>query len=133
MPDPPPSPTTPHTLAFPLPSSPTTTLHIHLTPLTHTLLLFLTTSTPSTATPPSLGSFVYAIPSRTDVPLTTPLYLREGTVEFATRMARVLCRRTGKPVYVGWSGEVEGVAGTVEEEVQGWRLVVDVVMEVVGK
>lgn len=47
-------------------------------------------------------------------------------------MARVLCKRVGKPVYVGWSGEVSGVAGTVEEEVQGWRGVLDVVMGVVG-
>jgi Proteasome assembly chaperone 4 len=67
------------------------------------------------------------------MPLTTALYVREDTVEFATRMARALCKRVGKPVYVGWSGEMSGVAGTVEEEVQGWREVVDVVVGSVGK
>src|SRR5438876_32877 len=57
------TPTAARQLSFPLPSSPSTTLHIHLTSLPYTLLLLLTTTTASTAVPPPLGSFVYAIPS----------------------------------------------------------------------
>lgn len=50
-------------LSFPLPRSTETQIHLHLSHLSRTLLLFLTTAPgggPSTAAP--LGSFVYALP-----------------------------------------------------------------------
>jgi hypothetical protein len=56
-------------------------------------------------------------------------------VEFSTRLARLLARKTGKPVYVGNSISFAsaGMGGTVEEEVEGFKKVVEVVMEEVGK
>lgn len=50
-------------------------------------------------------------------------------------MAKLLARRTKRPVYVGNSISFEsaGMGGTVEEEMEGFRRVVDVVMEEVNK
>ena len=67
--------------------------------------------------------------------LSTPLYTYETSIEFTTRLAKLLARKTGKPVYVGNSISFAsaGMGGTVEEEVEGFRKVVEVVMEAVGK
>jgi hypothetical protein len=65
-------------------------------------------------------------------PLSTPLYIREASVEVAGRLARVIATKTGKPAYVGWSGSPEvgtGMGVGVEEEVKGWKRVVSVVMD----
>jgi hypothetical protein len=51
-------------------------------------------------------------------------------LEFATRAAKVLARRTGMPVYLGCSvqlGEIGGGTG-VDEEVQAFRGVVEAVV-----
>lgn len=71
----------------------------------------------------------------TEQTLSTPLYTYESSVEFTTRMAKLLARRTKRPVYVGNSISFEsaGMGGTVEEEMEGFRRVVDVVMEEVNK
>lgn len=66
--------------------------------------------------------------------LSTPLFTNEATVEFTTRLAKLLARKTGKPVYVGNSISFAsaGMGGTVEEEMEGFKKVVEVVMGKVG-
>lgn len=63
-------------------------------------------------------------------PLSTPLYTYESSIEFTTRLARLLARKTGKGVYVGNSISFAsaGMGGTVEEEMEGFKKVVEVVM-----
>ncbi len=56
-------------------------------------------------------------------------------MELTTRMAKLLARRTYKPVYVGnsMSFASAGMGGTVEEEIEGFKKVVAVVMREVEK
>ena len=67
--------------------------------------------------------------------LSTPLYTYESSVEFTTRLAKLLARKVGKAVYVGNSISFAsaGMGGTVEEEIDGFKKVVEVVMEEVQK
>lgn len=143
-------------LSFPLPKAPETRIHLQLTIRVTSLLLFLTTAmNGDTSTAPPLGSFVYALPDVRCSPLltcipnakyalqrvnpgqtiSTPLYTYESSVEFTTRLARLLARNTGKPVYVGNSISFAsaGMGGTVEEEIEGFKKVVEVVMAEVRK
>jgi hypothetical protein len=138
-------------ISFPLPKAPDTRIHLRLTIQTTSLLLFLTTAQNGDTSAVPLGSFVYAIPdvrpflfqditinmSKRINPgqaLSTPLYTSEPTLEFTTRLAKLLARRTGKPVYVGNSISFAsaGMGGTVEEEMEGFKKVVEVVMDEVG-
>ncbi|KAI9721780.1 MAG: hypothetical protein M1812_002115 [Candelaria pacifica] len=66
--------------------------------------------------------------------LSTPLYTRESSLETATRIAKLLARKMEKPVYVGSSISFKGggMGGTVEEELEGFRRIVEVVLGVVG-
>ncbi|PQE13147.1 20S proteasome chaperone domain-containing protein [Rutstroemia sp. NJR-2017a BBW] len=121
-------------LSFPMPKAPETSIHIHLTVNKISLLLFLTTAlNGNTSAAPPLGSFVYALPDRMNAgqTLSTPLCVYESSVEFTTRLAKLLARKTGKPVYVGNSISFAsaGMGGTVEEEMEGFKKVVDIVME----
>jgi hypothetical protein len=50
-------------VSFPLPRAPHTNIHLQLTNNGPNLLLFLTTSSPESATSSALGSFVYAMPN----------------------------------------------------------------------
>lgn len=125
-------------LAFTLPSNPHTKLHLQLTLHSTTLLLFLTTTAPDTASQATpLGSFVYALPDRYNPtqPLSTPLYTIPQTLDFTTRMAKLLARKTARACYVGssvdLSGSVQG--GIVEEEMEAFGAVVKVVMAEVEK
>ncbi|KAJ4373375.1 hypothetical protein N0V83_003670 [Neocucurbitaria cava] len=67
--------------------------------------------------------------------LSTPLYTHSGTLDFTTRLSKVLARKVGKPVYVGNSTSFAsaGMGGTVEEEMEGFRRVVEVVMDLLDK
>jgi hypothetical protein len=67
--------------------------------------------------------------------LSTPLYTYESSVEFTTRLAKLLARKTARPVYVGNSISFEGagMGGTVEEEMEGFKRVVEVVVDEVSK
>jgi hypothetical protein len=67
--------------------------------------------------------------------ISTALFTYESSVEFTTRLARLLARKTGKPVYVGNSISFAstGMGGTVEEEMEGFKKVVEVVMDEVHK
>ncbi|KAI4930444.1 hypothetical protein J4E85_005071 [Alternaria conjuncta] len=124
-------------VSFPLPKAPHTNIHLQLTSNGPNLLLLLTTATPESASSAPLGSFVYAMPNRAKPAetLSTPLYTHGGTLDFATRLSKVLARKTGKPVYVGNSSSFAsaGMGGTVEEEMEGFRRVVEVVMGLLKK
>ncbi|KAK8190793.1 hypothetical protein BKA81DRAFT_285676, partial [Phyllosticta paracitricarpa] len=124
-------------LSFPLPRASNTRINIHLTIQSTALLLFVTTTSPehdAGATAP-MGSFVYAMPSTTtsssqQQPISTPLYVQAPTLDLATRLARILARKSGRPTYVGNSTSFAsaGLGGSVEEEMEGLARVVEVVM-----
>ena len=139
-------------LAIDLPHSPGLKLHLHLTILANSILLFLT-STSSEAGPGavSMGSFVYALPDVSHVtysipyrghaynlpqrynptqPMSTALYTAPSSLDFTTRMAKVLTRRLKKPCYVGGSINLSMAAGggSVDEEMEAFRCVVDTVI-----
>jgi len=57
------------------------------------------------------------------------LYQKNGSIDFITRLAKVLARRSRKPVYVG--GEVRFWA--VEDEGEALRGVVQIVMAEIGQ
>lgn len=54
----------------------------------------------------------------------------EPTLEFTSRLAKLLAKKTQLPVYVGNSVSfaTAGMGGTVEEEMMAFRNVVEVVM-----
>jgi hypothetical protein len=56
--------------------------------------------------------------------LSTALYTKTGSIDFITRLAKVLARRARKPVYTG--GEVR--FWSVEDEGEALRGIVEVVM-----
>ena len=61
--------------------------------------------------------------------MSTPLYTLPSSIDFATRMAKVLAQRTKRPCYVGSSINLSSAAGggSVEEEMHAFRAIVDVV------
>ena len=88
----------------------------------------------------SLQSFVYAMPrpqidGKKQQPISTPLYGHPLTVDVATRVARALVGRCGKPCYVGVSGEVAGMemSGMGNEGLEVVRRVVEVVGKVAAR
>ena len=60
-------------------------------------------------------------------PLSTPLVTIPHSIDFATRIAKILAKKTGKPVYVGCSIAMHGV--TVDQEVEGMKAVVQAVTQ----
>jgi hypothetical protein len=64
-------------------------------------------------------------------PLATTLYSTEATLEFATRMARLLAKKTRLPVYVGSSISLASttLGGTVEEEMGAFKAVASVTLQ----
>ncbi|KAK4956131.1 hypothetical protein LTR66_013369 [Elasticomyces elasticus] len=131
-------PPKPIQLSFPLPHALGTSIYLHLTVLTTSIMLFLTSaSSDSGAMPAALGSFVYAMPDRYNPsqPLSTPLYTLPSSIDFTTRLAKVLARKTGRPVHVGSSISFAsaGGGGSVEEEMAGFREIVAVVVDEVRK
>ena len=63
--------------------------------------------------------------------LSTPLYTYESSLDFTSRLAKLLARKVGRPVYVGNSISFAsaGMGGTVEEEIEGFKKVVEVVLD----
>ncbi|KAK4631759.1 hypothetical protein CLAFUW4_03044 [Fulvia fulva] len=119
-------------LAIDLPHSPGTRINLHLTVLAKSILLFLTSTSPDAGQQAAaMGSFVYAMPDRYNQtqPMSTALYSVPSTLDFATRMAKVLVRRLQKPCYVSSSIDLSGAAGggDVDEERDAFRGVVDAV------
>ncbi|MCJ1294795.1 hypothetical protein MMC34_006353 [Xylographa carneopallida] len=116
-------------IALPLPRSPHTTLHIRLTRLETSNLIFLTATDHATSSSSSaLGSFVYAMPNRLNPsdPLSTALFPVPSSIDFATRVAKILARKTGKPTYVGCSATFGGA--TVEEEIEGVKAAIEAIL-----
>ncbi|KAH6641420.1 hypothetical protein F5144DRAFT_132950 [Chaetomium tenue] len=124
---------TPIQLSFPLPRSLDSRIYLHLTVKSKAILLFLTTASMEEAgSPTPLGSFVYALPDRYNPsqPLATPLCTVEPTIEFTTRLAKLLARKTQRPIYVGNSISFAstGLGGTVDEEMDAFKKVVEVTL-----
>ena len=64
-------------------------------------------------------------------PLSTTLFAHEPTLEFTTRLAKLVARRAGLPVYVTNSMSFSDAAmgGTVEEEMEALRSIAGVTLE----
>ncbi|KAJ4991833.1 hypothetical protein SVAN01_02683 [Stagonosporopsis vannaccii] len=124
-------------ISVPLPKAPRTNINLRLHDNGPNITLNLTTSTPDAASSVPLGSLVYAMPNRAtpSQPLSTPLFTHSATLDFTTRLSKVLARRTGKPIYVSSSMSFvnAGMGGTVEEEMEGFKRVVEVVMAALNK
>ncbi|CAI7625476.1 unnamed protein product [Penicillium pancosmium] len=123
----------PQELSFPLPKALHTTGHVHLTFLGHCATVFLATLTPgdSGGSVKPLGSFVYAMPDRTNAKSTisTTIYTSPSSIEYTTRVAKIVARRIGMPVYVGCSIDPHALELTVEEEMEGLSQIVNLVVE----
>ncbi|KAE8146918.1 hypothetical protein BDV25DRAFT_43754 [Aspergillus avenaceus] len=122
----------PHEMSFPLPKAPHTTAHVHLTLKGTCTMVFLATSTlgESAGSVKPMGSFIYAMPDRTNPrnTLSTTLYT-SANVEYTTRVAKILARRMQVPVYVGCSIDPVALELMVEEEMEGLTQIVDVIMK----
>lgn len=64
-------------------------------------------------------------------PLATTIYSVEATLEFTARLAKILAKKTQMPVYVGNSISFAntGLGGTVEEEMEAFKKVVEVTLD----
>ncbi|KAJ5458617.1 hypothetical protein N7475_010005 [Penicillium sp. IBT 31633x] len=123
----------PQEVSFTLPKALHTTAHVHLNFLGHCAMVFLATSTPgdSGGSIKPMGSFVYAMPDRTSSKSTisTTLSTSPSSIEYTTRIAKILARRFSIPVYVGCSIDPHGLGLEVEEEMEGLTKIVNVIME----
>ncbi|PYI27009.1 hypothetical protein BP00DRAFT_429779 [Aspergillus indologenus CBS 114.80] len=123
----------PQEISFPLPKALHTTAHIHLTLLDTCAMVFLATSTPgdSAGTVKPMGSLIYAMPDLKSptTPLSTSIYSAPNSVEYTTRVAKILARRLRTPVYVGSSIDPTSLGLQVEEEMEGLRQIVEAVVK----
>lgn len=135
-------------LAFTLPMSLDTKIYLHVNNLANAVMVVLaTTSITSTGSLPPLGNLVYAIPNvclnrhrcntltkslqrlePSGQPLCTTLYARASSLDFVSRLARILAKKLSKPVYVG--GEIK--LWVQEDEAVALRGILDLVMKAVG-
>jgi len=58
--------------------------------------------------------------------ISTPLISTGSSIDYASRAAKILARKTALPVYVGCSVDSSGM--TVEEEMEGFTTLVQAVM-----
>ena len=134
-----------------LPRALDTKIYMRLSVQTKAVLLSLTTAAQDElANAAGMGSFVYALPDVSSnpfcagnrltqrlkkyndtQPLATALFPHEPTLEFTTRMAKLLARRLQRPVYVtnSISFANAGMGGTVEEEMEAFRAIVQVTLQ----
>ncbi|KAK7910914.1 hypothetical protein PG985_013395 [Apiospora marii] len=118
-------------VSFPLPRSMDTRIHMRLITKPKVILLYLTTvAIDEPAGPAPMGSFVYALPDRfnPDMPLSTPIYHEEHTIDFTTRLAKILVKKTQMHVYVSNSVSLvsTGLGGTFEEEMEAFKKILEV-------
>lgn len=135
-------------ISFSLPKAPHAILHCQLTFLEACSMIHLTTTelgqSGSSITP--LGSLVYAIPdvcfilpgtilnnANLDVKrqnpkqiISTPICESGSSIEYATRVSKILARKTNIPAYVSCSMNFAGI--TPEEEMEGLTRVVEEIM-----
>ncbi|KAK0285171.1 hypothetical protein LTR35_005373 [Friedmanniomyces endolithicus] len=128
----------PFELSVGLPHNLGTRIHLHLTILATSIILFLSSATLDGAhAGAAMSSFIYAMPDRYNPsqPLTTSLYTQPSSQDFSARLAKVLVRRTGKLCYVGGSMNLANAVGggTVDEEMEAFRAIVAVVATEVTK
>ncbi|KAI1824619.1 hypothetical protein F4861DRAFT_246416 [Xylaria intraflava] len=121
-------------ISFPLPRGMDTKIHMRLTIQSKAILMFVTTvAAEDSDTPAAMGSFVYALPDKYNPsqPLATTIYSAEASLEFATRLAKILAKKANMPVYVGNSISLAnmGLGGTVEEEMEALKQVVSVALD----
>ncbi|KAI1354939.1 hypothetical protein F5Y01DRAFT_311315 [Xylaria sp. FL0043] len=135
-------------VSFPLPRGMDTKIHMRLTIQSKAILVFVTAvaAEDSDKLAP-MGSFVYAMPDvglpracvllfqldtylllqkyNPNQPISTILYSAEATLEFTTRLAKILAKKTNMPVYVGNSISFAstGLGGTMEEEMEAFKQV----------
>lgn len=62
------------------------------------------------------------------MPLSTPIYHEEPTIDFTTRLAKILVKKTQMHVYVSNSVSLvsTGLGGTFEEEMEAFKKVLEV-------
>ncbi|TGJ79532.1 hypothetical protein E0Z10_g9231 [Xylaria hypoxylon] len=128
------TPSEPIQVSFPLPRGMDTKIHMRLTVQSKAILLFITTVAAEDSDKPApMGSFVYALPDKynPNQPLSTTLYSVEATLEFTTRLAKILAKKAKMPVYVGNSISFAstGLGGTMEEEMEAFKQVVAVALD----
>ncbi|KAK5631164.1 hypothetical protein RRF57_006879 [Xylaria bambusicola] len=121
-------------VSFPLPRGMDTKIHMRLTVQSKAILLFVTTVAAEDSNKPApMGAFVYALPDRYNPaqPLSTTIYSTEATLEFTTRLAKLLAKKTNMPVYVGNSISFAntGLGGSMEEEMETFKQVVTVALD----
>jgi hypothetical protein len=61
--------------------------------------------------------------------IATTIYTSASSIEYTTRVAKIVARRTKKPVYVACSIDPNGLGLQVEEEMEGLRKIVDLIVE----
>ncbi|GAB0136543.1 hypothetical protein EsDP_00004842 [Epichloe bromicola] len=120
--------------SLPLPRSLDTRIYLRLSTQAKALVLSLTTAAQDeVGSPKPMGSFVYALPNRFDdkQPLATTLFPSESSLEFTTRLAKLLVRRVQLPVYVTNSVSFAnaGMGGTVEEEMEAFKNIAEVILD----
>lgn len=144
----------PQEYTLPIPNSPDrAVVNLLITNNSHSLMLNVATSREdqrSSSMRAALGSFVYAMPdlgtasmsmgptetvARAQQPLTTAMYVRQHTLDFTTRLARILAARLRKPVFVGEDVDLSclGRGGDVAEEMELFRKIVESVVWICGQ
>ncbi|KAG6019956.1 hypothetical protein E4U40_006536 [Claviceps sp. LM458 group G5] len=124
-------------LSLPLPHSLDTRIYLRLSTQAKALVLCLTTASPDEGSRlKPMGSFVYALPNRFNgkEPLTTTLFSSESSLDFTKRLAKLVAIRAQLPVYVMNSVSFANTAmgGTVEEEMEAFKRVVEVILDKLG-
>jgi len=118
-------------ISFPLPKLAHLNCHAHLSFMGNCNIIHLTTTDVGEGEGglPSFGSFVYAMPDmRNDRNvISTALSTSGSSIDYATRMAKILARKMKQPVYVGCSINFAGT--TAEEEMEGFTGVVKQIMQ----
>lgn len=73
--------------------------------------------------------------SNDNQPLATTLFSSEVTVEFSTRLAKILARKSRRPVYLTNSISLEsaGMGGTIEEEMEALQDILAVTLETLSE
>jgi hypothetical protein len=61
--------------------------------------------------------------------ISTTLQTSPASIDYTTRTAKILSRRMSLPVYVGCSIDTMTMGSTVEEEMEGFTKIIDVIME----
>ncbi|KAL7930611.1 hypothetical protein V8C35DRAFT_283367 [Trichoderma chlorosporum] len=125
-------------VSIPLPRSLDTRIFIRITTQARAILLSLTTvAQEDAAAPRPMGSFVYALPDRFNhqQAIATTLFSAESSLEFTTRVAKLVARKAELPVYVTNSISLEsmGMGGTVEEEMEAFKSVAEAILSIIPK